>query len=260
MKRLFIFLSGLGLLAAVGCGGGYRTNQPKIDLVDPADAVEFGAVRAVTPGYRLAVQDVFDVSFLFEPQLSTRVKVRPDGGVALPIVGDIRVAGRTPGEVDSLLTTAYATYFKDPEVTVNVVDFAPPTVYVLGMVRIPNEVELKPGMTVLQAVASVGGPVEGADLGSVVVLRRLSETKAYAQRVDLDAVLSGKVRSWQLVLTPQDIIYVPPTFVTKLDRFVDHFFTKLTPIPVLYLRGWEAFHTADVYDTYLKRGTVTSGP
>lgn len=252
MRRICVFL----LAAAVWAGCGRpTTEEPKVEILDSDEVVEFRAKRPNAPGYTLATGDVFDADFLFEPQLTTRVEVRPDGRVALPILGDIVVAGRTPSQIDSLLTAAYGTYYREPEVTVNVVQFAPPMVYVLGEVRTPSPVELTPGMSMLQAMAYAGGPLPTGNTGSVVLLRRVGEDRAMAQRVDLGEFLTGNANSWDLFLQQGDIIYVPPTFITKLNRFVDQFFTKMTPVWVFYLRGWEAFHTADVYDTFLRPTT-----
>lgn len=234
-----------------GCGG-----QPPRDpaiLMNDSDAVAFTAQRETATSYRLGIGDVFELSFLFERGLNTRVKVRPDGFVAVPIVGEVAAAGRSPGELDSLLTDAYATYYKEPELTVNVVEFAPPEVYVLGEVRNQRAVPLTPGMSMLAALAAAGGTTPASNLGSVVLLRRVGDGEAVARRVDLGKFLDGKGSAWDLYLAPYDIIYVPTTFIAKMERFVDSFFGGLVPIPTLYLRGWEVFNTDEVYDTFLRR-------
>lgn len=250
MKTLLLSLA-LASLVVGGCGR-HQTQEPTVDLLESDEVYEFRATQKAKSGYTLATGDLIDTSFLFEPQLSTKVRVRPDGAVSLPILGDVAVAGQTPMEVDSLLTAAYGTYFQDPEVTINVLEFAPARVFVMGEVRAPREIELRPGMTAVQALALAGGPLPQANLGSVVLLRRLGDDKAMAQRMDLGDFLKGKGRSWDMLLAPSDIIYVPTSFVAKMDRFINQFFGGLTPIPVLYLRGWEAFNTGDVYDTFLR--------
>jgi polysaccharide export outer membrane protein len=251
MKRLLVFLLWALLPAAAGCGA-HAPRMPAVELTGDGDDYAFEARGRTAAAYVLSTGDIFDVNFLFEPQLSSRVTVRPDGAVALPIMGDIRVAGMAPAQLDSLLTRSYATYFRDPELTVNVVEFAPPSVYVLGEVRSPNQVRLTTGMSLLQALAMVGGPVPGADLGSVVLIRRVGERGAVAERLDVGKMMAGKGRAWDVLLAPYDIIYVPATFIAQLGRFVDSFFMKMLPVPTLYLRGWEIFHTEDVYDTFLR--------
>ena len=251
MRTSSMILAVLLALSGMGCGHA-RPKVPSVELVDRNEVLSFVAAQPEKRGYVITTNDQLDISFLFEPQLSTRVKVRPDGGVALPIMGDVVVAGLTPAEVDSMLTQAYATYYKAPEITVNVIDFAPPAVYVLGEVHRPLDITLRPGMTALQALAMAAGAKEGSSLGSVILLRRTGPGKAMAERLDLAAVLKGKRGAQDVILAPNDILYVPPTFITKLDRFVDQFFGKLSPIPSLYLAGWQAFHAGDIYGTIVR--------
>ena len=247
MRERLLYLAAIGLcLFAAACGSS-RPGPPAVEVLDADEAYEFVAGESVETGYRLTTGDVFDVNFLFEPQLSSRVTVRPDGAVALPIMGEVPVAGRTPGELDSLLTRAYATYFKDPELTVNVTSFAPPSVYMLGEVRYPQQIELKAGLSVLQAVASAGGVNVGANLGSVLLIRRTGERQGVAERVDLAAVLGGKKGARDVLLAPYDIVYVPATFITQVGRAVEQVFGKLVQAPIFYLRGWEAFHSDEIY-------------
>jgi hypothetical protein len=107
-------------------------------------------------------------------------------------------------------------------------------------------------MTALQALAMASGAKEGSSLGSVILLRRTGPGQAIAERLDLAAALKGDRGARDVLLAPNDILYVPPTFITKLDRFVDQFFFKLNPVPRLYLSGWEAFHTDRYYGTVVK--------
>ena len=237
------------LVLAAGCGGARpASDMPSVEVMEDGAYAEFSAVRPLSPGYVLSSRDVFDVDFLFEKQLSTRVKVRPDGKVQLPIVGEVMAAGRTPAELDSILTAAYATYFKDPDVNVNLLEFAPDQVFVLGRVRNARAVDIQPGMSVIQAIAASGGPITGADMGSVILLRRVGEDRAVARRLDVNAVLAGRAASWDLLLSPSDIVYVPATFVAQISDFVENFFGGLVSAPNLYLRSWEAFHTDRAYE------------
>lgn len=253
MRERLLYLAAIGLCLSVVACGSSRPGPPAIEVLGEDEPYEFAASGSAATAYRLTTGDVFDVSFLFEPQLSSRVTVRPDGAVALPIMGEVSVAGRSPGELDSLLTHAYATYFKDPELTVNVTTFAPPSVYVLGEIRYPQQIKLTPGLSMLQAVASAGGVNVGANMGSAILIRRTGERRGIAERVDLAAVLSGKNGARDVLLAPYDIVYVPANFVTRVGRTVDQILGKAVQAPVLYLRGWEAFHTEEIYGTAPKQ-------
>lgn len=230
-----------------------------VHLVEP-DSVFFSAQHATQPGYLLGPGDVFDVDFLFERSLNTRVTVRPDGFVALPVVDEVRAAGRTAAQLDSILTAAYGTYYREPEITVNVLEFAPNSVYVLGEVKSPKDVTWYPGMTVLQAFAHAGGPLPTGNVKSVLILRKLDNRRAYAQRVNLQDFLNGDTRAFDFYLRPHDIVYVPKTFIARINQFVDQFFRNNIWVPMTYLRGWEAFHTEDVYDTFLNPTGISVQP
>jgi len=251
MKRISPILAALLAGTVMGCGHA-RPDLPAVDLVTHNEALAFATSRPEKSGYVISTDDQLDISFLFNPQLSTRVRVRPDGAVALPIMGDILVAGLTPAEVDSMLTRAYATYYKSPEVTVNVTDFAPPSVYVLGEVNHPTDVKIRPGMTAVQALAVAGGATEKSKLGSVILLRRTGPGKATAERLDLAGVLGGKHGAADVLLAPNDILYVPTSFIAKLDQFVTNFFARMQPIPNLYLGGWQSFHADRIYGTVVR--------
>ena len=51
--------------------------------------------------------------------------VRPDGTISLPLVGDLRVTGRTPGQVQAELVQRMATFIKDESAIVTVAPLVP---------------------------------------------------------------------------------------------------------------------------------------
>lgn len=46
--------------------------------------------------------------------------VRPDGKLALPLIGDIEVAGKTVEEATIAITKAYSYYLKNPRISLNI--------------------------------------------------------------------------------------------------------------------------------------------
>lgn len=46
--------------------------------------------------------------------------VRPDGKLALPLIGDIEVAGKTVEEATVAITEAYSYYLKNPHISLNI--------------------------------------------------------------------------------------------------------------------------------------------
>jgi protein involved in polysaccharide export with SLBB domain len=233
-----------------GCGAGAPPLGDGVTLKGEEDVLVIGALDStyIDPSYRLAPGDIMAVDFLFDRSLNAQIMVRPDGGINLPILGDMIVSGKTPGDLARQISEAYGRYYTNPQLSINLTKFAPPQVYVLGEVNYPKAVIIRPGMTVLSAIAEAGGQTASSNLGSTVLIRRVGMRQAVARRFDAGKFAKGKGVTSDLFLQDYDIIYVPRSFIASLARTVDLVFNGLMPIPLLYLRGWEAFNTDRVYN------------
>lgn len=122
-----------------------------------------------TSGYPLAPGDVLHIEFLAQPDYSRDLLIEVDGKADLPLIGSIRVAGRTiaelRAEVPVLLSGAvirervgnaeHLIQVRPEEVSLSVAKYRP--VYVDGAVRDPGEIDFEVGMTVRQALAKARG-------------------------------------------------------------------------------------------------------
>src|SRR6185503_1790139 len=72
--------------------------------------------------YVIGVADVVRVTVWKDPSLSTDAIVRPDGTITLPLVGELRAAGRTAAELQKDATPRLAAFVKDAVLTVSVVE------------------------------------------------------------------------------------------------------------------------------------------
>src|SRR2546421_7094203 len=140
--------------------------------------------------FRLAKEDVVEVSVWKEPDLSRTVPVRPDGKITLPLVGDVVAEGLTPSQLEKTVQDKLAPLVRDPRVTVIVHDVNGSRVYVTGMVTHPGAFPLRSHMTVLQALAMAGGLAEFADRGEITVLH----PDGTRHTVDSDGLGHGKGR------------------------------------------------------------------
>jgi len=75
-------------------------------LIVIALTVIFGAVLATEASaqYRIQAGDVLEISVLEDSNLNRQVLVRPDGGISMPIVGNIRAGGNTISAVERIIT------------------------------------------------------------------------------------------------------------------------------------------------------------
>lgn len=68
--------------------------------------------------YQVQVGDNLDIKFFFNPELNESVQVRPDGRIALQLVGEITVVGHTVEKIREILIKNYAGQLKNPEIAV----------------------------------------------------------------------------------------------------------------------------------------------
>src|SRR5262245_15785804 len=70
--------------------------------------------------YFIATGDVISVRVVNQDSMSTKAKVRADGRVALPLLGDVEVRGKKPSSLRAELEARLKEYIVAPSVTVNV--------------------------------------------------------------------------------------------------------------------------------------------
>jgi protein involved in polysaccharide export with SLBB domain len=172
------------------------------------------------PDYRINFGDVLEFKFFNNDRFNETVTVRPDGRISLQRLGDLLVLGRTPEEVDSVVTAAYAAIIISPDVTVFLREFGQQVVYVLGEVDRPGEIDYRRGMTLLQAVALAGGPNREAKMSSVLVIRQ-DQSDLVAARWDMNQLMDGRLDGGDPRVMPYDVIYIPQDFISRLNEFVD---------------------------------------
>ncbi len=226
------------LFALFGCAGKSVTHSSLAEnAATPAAHANASPAAAMLPEYRVGVLDELEIRVQYHERLNELAKIRPDGRITLQEVGELYVLGLTAAEIDRLITEAYARNFHAPEVTVFVRNFAGRSVYVLGEVDKPGRIDLMPNMTVLQALAAAGGTIRGAKMNSVVVLRPGNDGKLQAVRLDLNrgAIQNGLAQDQ--ILLPQDLVFVPKTFIANVNEFLTQIYDSLFPPFDIYLRA-----------------------
>jgi polysaccharide biosynthesis/export protein len=146
--------------------------------------------------YRLGSGDVVRVITYGEDPLTGEFRVGDQGVVALPLIGNIGAAGRTPGELAEAIAAALkkGDLLRKPSVSVEVATYRP--IYVLGEVNKPGQYPYQPGMTVVSAAAVAGG----------FTYRAVEDYASVVRIVDGESV-EGKA-SRQALVQPGDVITV----------------------------------------------------
>lgn len=163
-----------------------------------------------TPGntaYLIGPLDVLEVTVFKAPELTRSVQVADTGTVSLPLVGDVRAAGRTPHEVERELRAKLgAKYLQNPQVSVMVKEFNSQRVTLEGAVKKPGVYPVRGRLTLLQLVASAEGMTDTSD-ATVVVFRHGADGKRVAARFNVDDIRSGA--SEDPPLNAGDVVVAP---------------------------------------------------
>lgn len=165
--------------------------------------------------FLIGPEDVLSISVWENEAISSTVPVRPDGYIALPLLGDVEAAGKTPAQLAESIEARLGEYMPRAEVAVLVTEVNSFKVSVVGHVNAPSRYVLRSPTTVLDALALAGGLDEFADAGSIVVLRPTpidgSGTGVRFQRLRFDykKVLRSGGETENFRLQPDDIVVVP---------------------------------------------------
>src|SRR5213594_503464 len=224
-RRTERFVPRLLLLAVAACGLACGHRQ---SAASPAAALLPAPAREPGPAYRIQLGDEMDVKFLYQPDMNEHVPVRPDGRISLPAAGEIAVVGMTPSDLERLVVERSSAHLRDPEVSVIVTKLGEQRVYIGGEVARPGYVVLVADMTPLQAVLQSGGFKKTAKLESVLLLTPGADGKFSAARVDMGQVVEHGVPE-RVRLHPNDVVYVPPTWIADMDEVVDEYVRGLIP-------------------------------
>lgn len=117
-------------------------------------------------GYVLGAGDTIQISVFKEPEMTLRLKIHRGGYVNFPYLGEIKLLGRTPAQIETDIEAKLADgYILQPMVTVSIEAFR--KFFISGEVANPNGYEFQPGLTVEQAIAMAGGFTDRSDRDSI---------------------------------------------------------------------------------------------
>jgi polysaccharide export outer membrane protein len=186
--------------------------QPSMPKQPPAATPETlpKSVAGVRPeSYVIGAEDTLSVYVWKEPDMSKSVPVRPDGMISLPLVGEVKAAGYTPVQLQTVLADAMKKYVSDPQVTVVVERVASLNFNIVGEVNHPGYFPLTRRMTVLDAIALAGGFKDFAKTKKIYVLRTAASGTQERLPFNYKQVIKGQNPEQNIELQPRDTIVVP---------------------------------------------------
>ncbi len=194
-------------------------NISQMTAAQPVDLQAAQAVAVPAAEYRIGVGDKLDVRVFQVEDLSFEaLVVDTSGNIQLPLIGAVRGAGQTAGEMSTDIAERLAAqYLRDPQVTVTVKEAANQKITVDGAVTKPGVYEMRGSMSLLQAVAMAEGPTRVADLTKVAVFRSIDGRRSVAL-FDLSAIRQGRAYDPQVL--GDDVIVVDTSRLSSSLREV----------------------------------------
>jgi polysaccharide biosynthesis/export protein VpsN len=120
-------------------------------------------------GYRLSAGDKVRIAVFGEDDLTVTSRVSARGTISFPLLGELKVADLTPGDLEELVASRLrGPYLVDPRVSVSIEEYR--QFFVMGQVNRPGSYAYLPGLTVRKAVSIAGGYTERASRSKIFVV------------------------------------------------------------------------------------------
>lgn len=169
-------------------------------------ALALGALIASTAAaadYIIGEGDILSITVWGEKDLSLPVKVRPDGKITVPAIGELNAANMTARALQAVLTERLQSIVKRPNVTVAVTEITNNKVYVFGGGVKSTVFMLIQRTTLLQLLCQIED-VRKADLKKAYVQRGGKKI-----REDFTKLFISGNTAEDINIEPNDVIYIP---------------------------------------------------
>lgn len=179
--------------------------QAQAQAVRAAPSPPTAAEKDLSAGYVLGPDDVVEINVLGQPEFATRARIKSNGTIQLPFIGEQKVSGETPLTLGPKIAEKLRAggYYAKPVVNVEVSGFASRYVVLLGAVAQPGIQPVDRSYRLSEIIARSGGLRDtGADFVTL--------TRADGQQHDypFEKLAAGGPNDDPIV-NPGDKIYVP---------------------------------------------------
>jgi polysaccharide biosynthesis/export protein len=162
--------------------------------------------------YVIGPADGLQINVWQNQDLSTSGIVRPDGTITMPLVGDLKVGGKTPTQVRDEIKGRLGEFVKAEAaiVTVAITAVNSYRFTVTGAVQNPGSFSSQYYVSLADALAMAGGPTRFADTASIEVIRPSGDNgKSRRIPVSYDDIQTRKRPAANIMLVAGDTVYVP---------------------------------------------------
>jgi polysaccharide export outer membrane protein len=147
--------------------------------------------------YILQAGDVISINVVEHPEFSGRHKIRPDGRINYPVIGELDVASMSCAQLVKIMQGKLAPYVNNPVVSVSIESYYANKIFIIGDVARSGEYEI-----------AISGGLKNPKAKWAKIIRGDGTVIS----VNLHDLLSGKIskrESLKYLLYPGDTMYVP---------------------------------------------------
>jgi polysaccharide export outer membrane protein len=153
---------------------------------------------------RLSPGDIIKVTFAEESDLDQTQRIRRDGKISLPLIGELTAAGKRLMDFQREIVSRYEGQIDNPEVLVTFDGSA--TVIISGFANKPGKVVFDRPTTVFQAIMEAGGVSDYGSLSNIH-LTRIINGEQRTETINLKPAIRGKPTQPEYV-QDGDVIYI----------------------------------------------------
>jgi len=214
-------------------------------------------IQCFAADYVIGEGDSLNISVWGVKDLQFVVKVRPDGKITVPGLGEVVASGSSPSELQANLAIRLKELVKSPIVTVTVLEITNSKVYVFGGGVKSSVYDLSRRTTLLQLLCMIS-EVKSADLQKAYLLRKGKRIK-----VDFEKLFNGGDIGQDVQMESDDSVFLP----LLLDKSVYVLGGVTTPKAIVYRDGMKVMEAileaggftkfADQNDIIVRRKTDT---
>ena len=186
------------------------------------DLPESSKPAAPQTGYRIKQGDKLSVKFLYHPELNEiSVVVRPDGFISLQMIDDSKAEGLTISELKAQLEKSYNEILLKPVLTVALLEFVAPRVFIGGQVNKPGRYDLREGQTLVQVIFLAGGFTTDANRKMVIHARPNGSGDWEIQSANVLKVINQQGEQKDIALQDGDYIFIPDSKISQINKAVE---------------------------------------
>ncbi len=168
----------------------------------------FSSAQAEANEYAINPGDIMEISVWKEESLQRELRVLPDGSISFPLIGVIKVSGKSISTVQKDIANRLSEYITEPSVNVFVKESMGNAVYVTGKVNAPGKFIMHQPMDIMQTLSMAGGLTVFANKNDILIFRRTGDDYQ-AIEFEYGEMEDGDDINKNIFLKSGDVIVVP---------------------------------------------------